>query len=305
MSSSAQERTLLAIAKPVTTGNATESGLSTPFVFRSDVAEVQVRFLATDQKGEPATSLRAQDIQVITDGRNPAPIKSFVQLRSAPITLGMVIDLSESILPEMQLQELAFSDGVTDLLQPQRDREFLVGFSAHVSVIQGPTSDFGRIKEAIQQPPGAHSLTSLYDAIVKTCREEFGRPRTGLEETRILALFSDGMDNLSIHSLDDAVDEALKAGVVIYAVAPEDGPLEGREILKALTERTGGHFELLRKRAQPEQSVASIRVLIGGEYALSFQPQDYRPGSHSVQLKASIPVVLHAQKEYYIKRQNP
>jgi VWFA-related protein len=296
-SSAQEQRTLLAVAGSA----ATVSGLSRRlFVFRSNVEEVQVRFLALDRKGRPATSLRAQDLQVITDGKDPASIKSFVQMRSAPITLGILIDLSESIRPEMQLQELAFSEGIADILQPQRDRSFLVAFSAHIFVLQSPTSDFKRIRNAIQQPAGPHTLTSLYDAIVQTCREQFGAPHPELEEHRILSLFSDGMDNLSIHSLDDAIDAAVRAGVAIYAVAPENGPLEGRNVLRMLTDRTGGRLELLRKRDQPEQSVASLRVLIGGEYALSFRPPNDQPGAHSVQLKADLPVVLYAQKEYFV-----
>jgi Ca-activated chloride channel family protein len=296
------ERALLADAGTA----AAETGPSQrSFVFRSDVEEVQVRFVAIDKKGQPATSLRAQDVQVITDGKDPAPIKSFVQLRSAPVTLGVLIDMSESIRPEMQLQELAFTEGIADILEPQRDRSFLVAFSAHVSVLQGPTSDFARIKNAIQQPAGSHTLTSLYDALVQTCRELFGPPHSGLEEHRILSLFSDGMDNLSIHSLDDAIDAAVRAGVTIYAVAPENGPFEGRSVLRTLTERTGGRLELLKKREQPEQSVASVRTLIDGEYALSFRPPNDQPGEHSVQLKADLPVVLYAQKEYFVAPQRP
>lgn len=307
MGSSAQEeRTLIAIAEPAGARDVMEAGLSSqPFVFKAEVTEVQIRFLALDRKGQPAAPLQLKDIQVVTDGKDSPAIKSFVQLHSAPITLGILIDLSESIRPEMQLQELAFSEGVSGVLQPARDREFLVAFSSNVSLLQGPTSDFGRVKDALKRSPGSQNLTSLYDAIVRTCQEQFGPVHPGIEERRILTLFSDGVDNLSIHSLDDAVDAAIEAGVDIFAVAPENGDPRGQAILKMLADRTGGQLELLRNKQLPEQSVASVQALIGGEYALSFRPLNDRPGAHSVELKADLPVVLHARKNFYVCTPRP
>lgn len=308
ISSAQKERTLVAsrLSAPGI-GAATESGLSTGgFTLRTDVSEVEVHFVAVDRSGQPVPSLEARDVKVITDGRYSPDIKSFHPLRATPITLGIVVDLSESVRPEMHVQVVAFSDAISQVLRPQQDREFVVAFSNRVSLLQPPTSDFMQVKKILEHSKGDHNLTSLYDAIVRTCRDQFGPKDSSSESQRVLLLFTDGVDNLSIHSLDDAIDEAQASGVAIYAVAQQGGDAEGRRGLEQLTGRTGGALELLRKSQEPDLSVASVRGLAGSEYTLSFRPPLSEPGFHPLELKAvSEPsLVLRARKGYYLDKQS-
>lgn len=306
ISSAQEERTLIAthLGEPVGARDVTESGLSSRgpdyFTFRANVSEVQIRFQAVDPKGIPAAGLEPKDIQVITDGAFSAPIKSFDHVQDAPVLMGIVIDLSESVRPEMQLQEITFTNAVGEIFRPKWDRAFVVAFSNKSSVLQPTTTDFSQVQKAIERSPRVQNLTSLYDAIVATCRDQFAASRSG--EKRVLFLFSDGVDNLSIHSLSDAIDYARKAGVVVNAITPADGPADGQRVLRMLTSQTGGYMEVLRNKETPKTSVASLRTLLGGEYMLSFQPPDHRPGAHTVQLKATTeaPIVLQAPAQYFV-----
>lgn len=269
-------------------------------LFRASVEEVEVRFVATDPTGHPVKNLRSHDVKVIADGKFSPDIKSFGPVRDFPITLGIVVDLSESIRPEMHSEVVATSTALTELLQPARDREFVVAFSNKVNLLQAPTSDFARVKHILENSSGDHNLTSLYDAIVRTCRDEFDY--AGPKERRILLLFTDGVDNLSIHSMTDAVDAAREAGVAIYAIAPEFGDPEGRKILRTLAERTGGTLELIRTSKQPDMTIASLQQVLGSEYALTFRPPDDGPGAHPVELHATTTnaIVFRTEKSYYV-----
>lgn len=304
--STAQEQpnlTTTHITEPARVRQANDSALfSTIFTLSSDVEEVQVRFAASDRTGRPVPPLHPGDVQVLTDGRFSPEIKSFGPLRAAPITLGIVLDLSESVHSEMHHPVMEFSDAVGEILQPNRDREFVVAFSNRIASLQPPTADFSQVKRALERSSATHDLTSLYDAIVRTCREQFGTGSNSRDEQRILLLFSDGLDNLSIHSLDDAVDAAVSAGVSIYAVAPRAGAEEGRKVLEQLAERTGGSLELLHKKGMPILTVAAIRAMAGNEYALSFRPPNGRPGFHRIELKATAEpsLVLHARGGYFL-----
>ena len=270
------------------------------FTVSSEADEVQVRFIATDRAGRSVPQLRVSDVDVLTDENFSPQIKSFGTLRAAPITLGFLVDLSDSIRPEMYTNLASFSDSIGKILQSNRDREFVVAFSSNVELLQPPTADFSQVKRALERG-SAHNLTSLYDAIVRTCREQFGALSGSGDETRVIVLFSDGMDNLSIHSLDDAVDAAVNAGVSIYAIAQQFGDLKGRQILEQLAERTGGGLELLRRKESPDRSVAEIQALANDEYTLSFRPLNRRPGFHPIELRATKPsLVLHARKGYYV-----
>ncbi len=304
-SSAQEERTLIAthLGEPAGGSSTAESALSSHsadhFTFRAEVSEVQVRFQAVDSKGFPAGTLTPKDIEVVTDGVFPAQIKSFGHLQD-PILLGILIDLSESVRPEMQLQEITFANAVNDVFRPRWDRAFAAAFSNKLSVLQPSTADFSQVQRAIERTPRVQNLTSLYDAIVGTCRDQFGAAHSG--DRRVLFLFSDGVDNLSIHSLSDAVESARKSGVVINAIAPANGPTEGLQVLRILTTGTGGSLELLRDKQSAKTSVAGLRALVGGEYVLSFHPPNQRPGAHSLELKAMTesPVVLRGPSGYFV-----
>lgn len=304
ISSAQRERTLAAprVQAPNIGDDAAGSAPSpSDFILKTNVSEVEVRFAAFDSAGQLVPNLEAQDVKIIADGKYSPRIKSFGTTRAAPLTLGIVVDLSESVHPEMHGYVIEFSEAVSKILRTQ-DREFVVAFSNRVTLLQPPTSDFARVKNVLERSTGDQNLTSLYDAIVKSCREQFGGADREREDKRVLLVFTDGVDNLSFHTLDDAVDEAKAAGVVIYAVAEQGGDAGGRRVLEQLTGRTGGTLELLRRSQEPALTVASVRGITAGEYTLSFQPPLSNPGFHTLELKAvSEPsVVLRSRKAYYL-----
>lgn len=276
------------------------------FTLTSNVDEVQVEFSALDRGGRAIPDLQAKDVQLIADGKPLSDITSFEQVLHAPITLGILVDQSESIRPDMQLQVVAFSDAVSRILQPGRDQEFAVAFSNHVAVLQSKTSDFTSVKHALEKVAGDHNLTSLFDAIVHACRDQFGAPQDSNAEQRIILLFSDGVDNLSSHGLQDAIEAARASAVTIYAVAPQFGDEEGRQVLRTLTSATGGGLEILRRSAQPDLSVASVRMLARNAYELSFRPPNTQAGFHPLELRAvsQAPLVIDAPNGYFV-RANP
>jgi hypothetical protein len=112
------------------------------------------------------------------------------------------------------------------------------------------------------------------------------------------------VDNLSIHTLEDVIEEAHERGVEIYGVVQEDGDRDGRRVMEELTARTGGALELLRKSQEPDLSVASLRGMIDSEYTISFRPPLAEPGFHPIELKTvSEPsLVLRARGGYYLDK---
>ena len=272
------------------------------YTFRADVDEVEVTFLAQDDRGQPVNGLRPEDIEVLADGKIPAEIKSFKPVAGMPVKLGILLDLSDSMKPEMHIQVVTVTDALTSILRPEQDREFAVAFSNRVALVQAPTQDFAQVKRAIEHASGDHSLTSFFDAIVQTCREQFGTPPE--EERRILLVFSDGLDNLSMHSLEDAADAAVRAGVTIFAIAQQDDSEEGLRTLRELTSRTGGTLQLIRKKEPPSMLLASIQGLSEGGYSVNFRPPTATPGFHTIEMRASsLPAtIVRTRKSFYVQQ---
>jgi VWFA-related protein len=277
--------------------SSTDTGAGS-FTLRRRVEEVAVHFVATDAMGTPLTGLTASDVHVFDDREEVRELKSFSKSGHQPLLVGLVVDLSDSIRPEQQLQMLTVTDMLSDIVDPVRDRAFLVGFSNHVQLLQGATADLGRVRKLIQENKGKHGLTSLYDAVVATCRDEF---KDVPAEQHVMLLFSDGMDTLSMHGLDDAVEAAIRSSVTVYAFTDESTSREGVLVLQALTERTGGKTYVHRKRHDFATAVAGLEESMRDEYALTFRPATDRGGFHSirVELHSDKPVALRTSAGYF------
>src|SRR5581483_7580110 len=86
--------------------------------------------------------------------------------------------------------------------------------------------------------------TALFDAIIEACQKNLlAAPGPGIPR-RVLVVFSDGDDNLSKHSLEQAVDVALRADARIFVVSSNgygmDAP--GDDVLKRIVQETNGRM---------------------------------------------------------------
>jgi VWFA-related protein len=276
-----------------------ESESAGSFTFRRRVEEVVVHFVATDSRGTPLTGLAASDVHVYDDREEVRELKSFSRRGHQPLLVGLVVDLSDSIRPEQQLQMLTVTDMLSDVIDNTRDKAFLVGFSNHVQLLQGATADLGLVRKSLQQSRGKHGLTSLFDAVVATCRDEFNGDTP---EQRVMLLFSDGVDTLSMHGLDDALEAALRSGVTLYAVTGESTTREGVAVLRTLAEKTGGRAYVIRKKHDFATVVTGLAESMRDEYALTFRPATNRRGFHPVrvELQTNKPVALHTSAGYFL-----
>jgi VWFA-related protein len=273
-------------------GNATPDAL---FSLRSRVEEVSVKFIVTDEKGSIATNLRKDDLRVFDDQRPVQQLRSFEQTGTQPLRIGILVDLSDSIRPEQMTEMRRAVDQLSGIFDASRDQAFLVGFSKQAQVLQSATGDIGSIGRSLRGNPGEQGLTALYDALVQTCREQFPARAEGGQEQRIVLLFSDGQDTLSMHGLDDALKAALLAKITIYALTTASDQSEGFATLKELSEKTGGRTFVLRSRHDVAKAVAGMTQSIGTEYAITFRPATGRGGFHSVRLELPGHKELHVQ----------
>ncbi len=269
------------------------------FTVHRRVEEAQIRFVATDRIGKPVLGLGPQDVQVFDGQIAVSELKSFVLSRYQPLELGIIVDLSASIDGRQQGQALMTAHLLSGIFDGRRDEAFLVGFSNKVHLLQKPTTDIGMIRAALIANPGREGLTSLFDAVVQTCRSEFGAANPEGRQ-RILLLFSDGADTLSMHGPDDAVREALRSGATIYAITSTRDSA-GFKNLQRLTEQTAGKIYLIPKRQQLGALTSAMIESVRGEYTITFRPATSAAGFHSVRIQPVDPgVSLRANSGYFL-----
>lgn len=216
--SAAQTALLLLILFP--------SGLAQIPKFRSDVNLVTITFTARDSEGKLVGNLGEDDIEVLEDGV-PQKIRFFARAGDVPLTVGLVVDASDSQSKFIHRHRDDVERFLRDVLGP-RDQAFLICFGNHVRLVSDLSSSPAEIMDDLDKfdhskatfpEIGTRDLreegTAFYDAIVYSMQEKLTSSSQG---HRALILFSDGQDNSSAHHMLDAIEEAQKDDVLVYSV---------------------------------------------------------------------------------------
>jgi hypothetical protein len=138
-----------------------------------------------------------------------------------PVSLGIVLDTSGSMVGEKITNALLAIDRfLTKLLAPE-DEIFLYKFSNFPELVQDWTTDRQRLSRAIRRI-NAGGGTAMYDAVI----ESVPLAQTGQHRKRAIVLISDGVDTDSQGSLAEAKQLIRESEVMVYAIAV-DGQAEG------------------------------------------------------------------------------
>ncbi|HKQ62759.1 MAG TPA: VWA domain-containing protein [Candidatus Polarisedimenticolaceae bacterium] len=209
---------------------------------------VNLYALVFDPAGKYVTGLNQADFRVF-ESEKPQAIERFSS-EPRPLHVALVLDTSASMGWNNSLEHAQeAAEEVLDVLQPG-DAASVVAFSEEVHVLQELTADRQQLTRAVRSTV-ADGGTALYDAVWRTARElqEF-------EGRKVLVLLSDGRDASrsglepgSLHTLDEAVDEAVRSDVMVFAVGlgrdlGEELDFSGKytlaTILGMLADTTGG-----------------------------------------------------------------
>jgi VWFA-related protein len=266
-----QKLILLAAGIFLVAGN--DAAAQTHFSARSDLVVLNVA--VTDARGGFVGGLPGTAFHVIEEGE-PQKLAFFAQ-QDAPATIGLLIDASGSML-ENRDRVIA---GITEFANASHpDDEFLpLVFNEHVMTVLPPekrfTSDPAELRKALTDSLGALGRTAFHDALAEAIRGlDYGR-----HERKVLVVVSDGGDNASKLSFNQALEKVLGSNVVIYSIALVD-PLaldRNPKALRRLADGTGGlAFEPRRVSAIP-QVFQSIAHDIRSRYTLAYTPPDSVP----------------------------
>jgi VWFA-related protein len=160
--------------------------------------------------GRWVQDLRKQDLTVYEDGTQ-RPILGVQSDIDTPISIGIVVDTSGSMTWKLAAAEAALEHFVRTL--NPRDQFFLIAFSSRAFLLQDFTNNPADLNRAISILH-ADGTTALYDAVV----QGLGKVEQGRYPKKALLVMTDGMDNESSNTLNDAIQAARRGGVLIYTV---------------------------------------------------------------------------------------
>lgn len=223
---------------------------------------------------------------VITDQKIPVTGASLLRGSDLPVELGVLIDTSNS-QRNAHLDDIlkAMTQFVDEIVRDPEDRVFFLKFEA-TSQATGWMK-----KEQLQTYTLSIRIgggTALYDALVMACKQRMGQRDWRKPTRRVLVLISDGEDNLSYATRDEAVSEALRAGAAIFTIntTSYNGAYRGEKIMEYWAQLTGG--ESFSRLSSMPKVFASIKEAIEGMYYLSYVPPDASKSAvHEVEVKAA------------------
>ena len=164
----------------------------------------------TDPQGRYVTGLTAEDF-VIYEGEMQQPASYFNTGQKEPVSLGLLVDMSGSMLTKRTRARQALISFVRGI--KPRDEVFLQTFSYRPELLQDFTDSRPLLLQAAAQlrPNGK---TALYDAIL----DGLERVQRGQYGKKALIVMSDGLDTYSRASLEDTLKAIKNSGVLVYAI---------------------------------------------------------------------------------------
>lgn len=296
--------------------------------FSTDVKVVNVFATVRSQKGQIVKGLTQNDFVLDEDGQ-PQTIRYFSAESDLPLTLGLLVDTSGStrnVLGDERSASYRFFDQV---LREDKDQAFVIHFDSEVELLQDLTNSRTKLDKALDQlqaaqpqmqrrdggggyPGGGYpggdrdggsrrgrrGGTSLYDAVLLASDELMSKQKG----RKALVLLSDGVDNGSKVTLEEATRAAQRADTLVYTILftdteafgyPGGGPFggpgrrrggwgggypprgganrpDGKKIMQQIAQETGGRTFEASKKEQFDKVYASIQEDLRNQYNIGY-----------------------------------
>jgi VWFA-related protein len=270
-----------------------------------DVNRVSMLFTVSDKKGRFVTDLTKTDFDII-ESKRPQAIIEFTAESDLPLRLAILIDTSNSIRDRFKFQQEAAIEFVNSVMRSQ-DRAVVVSFDSGAELVADLTNDTNKLANAIRglRPGGG---TALFDAVFFACRDKLMQDQPQHKYRRAMVILSDGDDNQSKYTRDQALEMAHKADVAVYSISTNITRIQsdGDKILKYLSQETGGLTFFPFKVQDLAQSFENIANELRHQYSVLYRPNPVKTDGlyHTVDIKVKNrkDLVVRARKGYYAPR---
>jgi Ca-activated chloride channel family protein len=282
--------------------SAPSADLSSDQTIRLDVTRVPVLFTVADKKGHFVTDLTKDEFEVI-ESKKLQSILDFNGESDLPLRLAVLIDTGNNIRERFQFQQEAATDFVETVVRPVLDKAMVVSFDTSAELVAEMTNDIGKLNASIRalRPGGG---TALYDAIYFACKEKL-QDQPPERFRRAMVILSDGDDNHSRYTREQALEMAQKADVVIYTISTNNSGQgsDGDKILRYFAQETGGQVFFPFKASDLAQSFENIANELRHQYIVVYRPEPFKADGlyHTLEIrvKGRKDLVVRARHGYY------
>jgi VWFA-related protein len=287
-----------------------------------NVDVVSILASVRDKRGALVPNLQKDDFTILEEGKAQT-IKYFTKETDLPLTIGLLVDVSGSQRNLIDIERNAASQFFSQVLR-KKDEAFLISFGEETELLQDYTgsarllsqglnglrvsSGVGGISPGPVPTIGDPRGTVLYDAIYLAAFEklktEVGR--------KVIVVITDGVDQGSRMTRNQAIEAAQKADAVIYSIEYYDPGAYGRFMtfggsggegeLHKMSDETGGHVYKVDRGHPLDMVFRELQDEMRSQYSIGYTPtNDLKDGSYrhlDVKL-ANKDLKAQARKGYY------
>ena len=266
-------------------------------VIRKRVDEVNVVFTVTDKRDHFVKDLTQKDFRVMDDNKPALSIQSFSRQTNLPLRVGLLIDASNSVRDRFKFEQEAAIEFLNQIIRPRFDKAFVIGFDTTPEVTQDFTDSAEQLSRGVRmlRPGGG---TALYDAIYFAARDKLMQDKSDIATRRAIILLSDGEDNQSRVSREEAVEMAQRAEVIIYTISTNTSGTvtRGDKVLKHFAEETGGKAFYPFKIEDVANAFTEISDELRSQYAIAYKPADFLANGKYRSIE-----ILADNKKYHVR----
>ena len=273
---------------------------------RTRVEEVRVVFTVTDRKGRYIKDLKKEDFKVLDD-QKPAELRSFHSETDLPLEVGLLIDASNSVRDRFKFEQEAAIEFLNAVVRRNYDQAFIVGFDVTPEVTQDWTDNTEKLSVGVRslRPGGG---TAMFDALYFACRDKLLKQEQTKPVRRAIILLSDGEDNASHVTREEAIDMAQRADAIVYTISTNISGMKGQgdKVLMRIADATGGRSFFPFQMRDVSDAFLSIQEELRSQYAVAYKPENFLADGRYRTIEIQAPgkgFKVRTRKGYYAPKQ--
>jgi VWFA-related protein len=267
----------------------------------AQVTSVLLEASVQDKQGRPVKGIPLTQFTVLEDGV-PQQV-DLAQQETVGVTFALLIDSSRSMSHRLGFVQRTAAT-LADYMSPL-DRMIVAPFSIGVGAVTGPTDDRSTLHEAIG------SVVSTGGTAILDSLGQLSNTLAKVDGRRAIVLITDGYDEHSTLSVDDALAAAKTAQATVYVIGiggVAGVSFKGEKMLRRIAAETGGRAFFPATDDQLETVRGALADDVRYRYVFAYTPSNEKAdGSwRAITLRCGVPdYAIRTRPGYFAPKPSP
>lgn len=255
-----------------------------------------------DAQGRVVSDLRAEDFELLVDGR-VRPVGDLSHAET-PVSIALLFDNSSSLNATREFERKAGIEFLKSVVR-KVDRAAVYSISTQPELSQPLTNDVHALVRTVENFGKAEGATALFDTIASAA--DYLQPQ---KTRKVIVIVSDGTDTISDLDFDQTMARVLSDDCQVYAVQTGNSEsanlrdLAGERRLQEFAAQTGGEVFIPHSNRELSDAFTQIAADLSQQYVLSYypdstEPRDGRFRSFTLNVKTRPNLRVRTRKGYY------